>query len=107
MARRWPAGHSHVHAPATVSFSTHTYHQYTLRLDSEQRDAVRQKLADAGIPSMIYYPCPLHLQAAYQSLGYKKGDFPVSEFLAQSVLSLPMHTELTEEQIQYIVQNLI
>ena len=100
------AGNSQVHVPATVSFSTHTYHQYTLRLDSERRDAVRQKLADAGVPSMIYYPCPLHLQAAYQSLAYKKGDFPVSEFLAKSVLSLPMHTELTEEQIQYIVQNL-
>lgn len=99
------AGNLQVHTPATVSFSTHTYHQYTLRLDSEQRDAVKQKLADASVPSMIYYPCPLHLQTAYQSLGYKKGDFPVSEFLAKSVLSLPMHTELTEEQIQYIVQN--
>ncbi len=90
--------------PAKASFSTHTYHQYTLRLDSGCRDAVRQKLSDAAVPSMIYYPCPLHLQAAYQSLGYKKGDFPVAEFLAKSVLSLPMHTELTEEQIQYIVQ---
>ena len=55
---------------------------------------------------MIYYPCPLHLQAAYQHLGYTEGDFPVSEALSKEVLSLPMHTELTDEQIQYITEQL-
>ena len=100
------AGNPQVHTPSTVSFSTHTYHQYTLRMEAVCRDAVRQSLSEAGVPSMIYYPCPLHLQAAYQYLGYKKGDFPVSEFLAKSVLSLPMHTELTADQIQYITQQL-
>ena len=63
-----------------------------------------EHLSAAGIPTAIYYPVPLHLQEAYVSLGYRTGDFPVSETLAQCVLSLPMHTELDREQIQYIVR---
>jgi dTDP-4-amino-4,6-dideoxygalactose transaminase len=55
---------------------------------------------------MIYYPVPLHLQKAFMNLGYKKGDFPVSELLTSQVLSLPMHTELDEEQLNYITNNL-
>lgn len=92
--------------PAKASYSTHTYHQYTLRVAPEHRDTLRQKLADAGIPTMVYYPLPLHLQAAYRNLGYHEGDFPVSETLSKEVLSLPMHTELTPEQIQYITEQL-
>ena len=92
--------------PAKASCSTHTYHQYTLRVAPENRDTLRQKLADAGIPTMVYYPCPLHLQKAYQYLGYHEGDFPVSETLSKEVLSLPMHTELTPDQIQYITEQL-
>ncbi len=72
----------------------------------EHRDALRRQLADAHIPTMIYYPCPLHLQTAYQYLGYHEGDFPVSEQLSREVLSLPMHTELTNAQIQYITEQL-
>ena len=92
--------------PAKASCSTHTYHQYTLRVAPEYRDTLRQKLADVGIPTMVYYPCPLHLQKAYQYLGYHEGDFPVSETLSKEVLSLPMHTELTPDQIQYITEQL-
>ena len=92
--------------PAKTSYSTHTYHQYTLRVAPEHRDTLRQRLADAGIPTMVYYPCPLHLQKAYQYLGYHEGDFPVSETLSKEVLSLPMHTELTDDQIQYITEQL-
>jgi UDP-2-acetamido-2-deoxy-ribo-hexuluronate aminotransferase len=87
--------------PARVSYSSHTFHQYTIQVP-KKRDELQKFLANKGIPSMIYYPVPLHLQEAYQYLGYKKGDFPVSEKLSEQVLSLPMHTELTEEQLNYI-----
>ena len=87
--------------PARVSYSSHTFHQYTIQVP-EKRDELQLFLQAKGIPSMIYYPVPLHLQEAYQYLGYKKGDFPVSEKLSEQVLSLPMHTELTEVQLNYI-----
>ena len=86
--------------PERVSYSTHTFHQYTIR--TEKRDQLQQFLKVNGIPSMIYYPGAIHLQEAYRYLGYNKGCFPVAEQLAQQVLSLPMHTELDEEQLQYI-----
>ena len=97
---------SDIITPAKVSYSTHTYHQYTVRVTKVQRDSLRARLSDAGVPTMIYYPCPLHLQKAYQYLDYKQGDFPISEMLSQQVLSLPMHTELTSAQIQYITKQL-
>lgn len=88
--------------PARVSYSTHAFHQYTVK--TEKRDELQAFLQQKGIPSMVYYPGTLHLQEAYRYLGYKKGDFPVSEQLADTVLSLPMHTELTDEQLAYIVK---
>ena len=88
--------------------STHVFHQYTIRLhESIDRDLLREKLAEKGIPSMIYYPIPLHLQKAYQNDRYKQGDFPVAEMLCKTVLSLPMHTELTEEQLEYITTSVL
>lgn len=87
--------------PTRASYSTHTFHQYTIKV-LKKRDELQKFLASKGIPSMIYYPVPLHLQEAYQYLGYRKGDFPVSEKLSEQVLSLPMHTELTEEQLTFI-----
>jgi len=90
--------------PGRVEYSTHTFHQYTLKV--EKREELQNFLKSKGIPSMVYYPNVLHLQNAYKHLGYKKGDFPVSEKLAKSVLSLPMHTELDEEQLEYIVSNI-
>lgn len=87
--------------PARASYSTHVFHQYTLRV-RENRDDLQQALSNAGIPSMIYYPVPLHLQIAYAGDGYKEGDFPESEKAAKEVLSLPMHTELTHEMLNEI-----
>ena len=101
------ANHPHILIPAREAKSTHVFHQYTLRLVNVNRDALRDALAEKGIPSMIYYPIPLHLQKAYQDPRYKEGDFPVAEKLAASVLSLPMHTELDDEQLAYITQNVI
>ena len=93
--------------PTKAPYTTHVYHQYTVRIEGKDRNEVRKRLADRGVPSMIYYPIPLHQQKAYRALGYKEGDFPVSERLASTVLSLPMHTELDEEQLQYIADSLM
>lgn len=93
-----------IELPARVSYSTHAFHQYTIK--TEKRNELQAFLQQKGIPSMIYYPGAHHLQEAYQYLGYKKGDFPVSEQLAETVLSLPMHTEMTEEQLEYITDNI-
>jgi len=84
----------------------HVYHQYTLRLTGGRkvRDSIKAGLDAAKIPSMIYYPVPLHLQEAYAPYGYKAGDFPVSEQLSAEVISLPMHSELDQSQIEYITQ---
>lgn len=87
--------------PLRAKNSTHVFHQYTLRI-AKDRDALQHYLTAAGIPTMIYYPIPLHLQPAYADLGYQEGDCPVAEQLASEVLSLPMHPELTNEQVEYI-----
>lgn len=101
------ADNEHILIPEHEPCSTHVYHQYTLRLQGVNRDALREKLQARGIPAMIYYPVPLHLQKAYRDPRYKAGDFPVAERLADSVLSLPMHTELDEEQLNYITSNVL
>ena len=93
--------------PGRQAHSTHVFHQYTLRVVGADRDKLREGLAERGIPAMIYYPVPLHQQKAYLDPRYKDGDFPVAERLAACVLSLPMHTELDEEQLEYITSNVL
>ena len=93
--------------PGRQAHSTHVFHQYTLRVVGADRDTLREGLAQAGIPAMIYYPVPLHQQKAYLDPRYQDGDFPVAERLAACVLSLPMHTELDEEQLSYITSNVL
>ena len=93
--------------PGRQANSTHVFHQYTLRVVGADRDKLREGLAECGIPAMIYYPVPLHQQKAYLDPRYKDGDFPVAEKLAACVLSLPMHTELDEEQLAYITGNVL
>jgi dTDP-4-amino-4,6-dideoxygalactose transaminase len=90
-----------IQTPSEQQDTKHVFHQYTIRV--KNRDAVKQKL-DAGnvTSSMIYYPVPLHLQAAYKDLGMKPGSLPKAELAAQEVLSLPMYPELTEEQIRLV-----
>ena len=92
--------------PARMRYSDHVYHQYTLRVHEGQRDRLRDFLREKDIPSMVYYPSPMHVQPAYEHLGYRLGDFPVAELLCQEVLSLPMHPELTQEQLAYITHHL-
>ena len=93
--------------PAHQPHSTHVFHQYTLRVVGADRDKLRDGLAAAGIPAMIYYPVPLHQQKAYLDPRYKDGDFPVAERLASCVLSLPMHTELDDEQLAFITSKVL
>lgn len=93
--------------PVRSEFSTHVFHQYTIRVPAASRDRLRDHLHKNRIPSMIYYPVPLHLQHAYADLGYRKGDFPVTEQVAGEVLSLPMHTELDTEQLEFITAHLL
>ena len=93
--------------PERSSFSTHVFHQYTLKVNGIDRETLMKYLESKGIPSMIYYPLPCHIQQAFRYLGYREGDFPVSEKLCKTVLSLPMHTELDEEQLQYITDSII
>lgn len=87
--------------------TTHVFHQYTLKLDGVDRTALQKKLLELGIPAMVYYPVPLHMQKAYNNSRYKEGDFPVAEMLCSCVLSLPMHTELDEEQLEYITKSIL
>lgn len=101
------AGHPKLKIPARAKHSTHVFHQYTLQLTGIDRTKLREELAERGISSMIYYPIPLHMQKAYASDRFKKGDFPVTEQLCASVLSLPMHTELDEETLEYITKNFL
>ena len=99
------AGNPHLLLPGREPHSTHVFHQYTLRVQGIDRDMLKERLQEAGIPAMVYYPVPLHLQKAYQDPRYQPGDFPVAERLASCVLSLPMHTELDEEQLEYITKH--
>jgi dTDP-4-amino-4,6-dideoxygalactose transaminase len=101
------AGCEKISIPMQASNTTHVFHQYTLKLHGVDREALQKYLSDNGIPSMIYYPIPLHMQKAYKDARYKAGDFPVAEMLCQSVLSLPMHTELDEEQLAFIVKHVL
>jgi dTDP-4-amino-4,6-dideoxygalactose transaminase len=87
--------------------STHVFHQYTLRVIDGKRDALKKFLQEKGIPSMIYYPLPLHFQKAY-SQNLKPGmDLSVSELLAKEVLSLPIHTEMDEVQLKFITETVL
>ncbi|MBM3420053.1 MAG: DegT/DnrJ/EryC1/StrS family aminotransferase [Bacteroidetes bacterium] len=91
--------------PESSGWSTHIFHQYTLRVTNGKRDALQTALRSSGIPSMIYYPVPLSRQKAYESFNFRHGSFPVTEQLSREVLSLPMHTEITDEQMNFITEN--
>lgn len=101
------AGNAKITTPARAKNSTHVFHQYTLQLHGVDRQQLRDYLASKNIPSMIYYPVPLHLQKAYTSERYKAGDFPVTEALCACVLSLPMHSELDEATLAYITESVL
>jgi dTDP-4-amino-4,6-dideoxygalactose transaminase len=101
------ANHPKLTIPVRDPKSTHVFHQYTMVLHGVDRSALQAKLQEKGISSMVYYPVPMHMQKAYTDSRYKEGDFPVTEELSRNVISLPMHTELTEEQLAYVVEGVM
>jgi dTDP-4-amino-4,6-dideoxygalactose transaminase len=91
--------------PATGKDNTHVFHVYALL--SERRDALQKFMADKGVPTLIYYPLPLHLQKVYENLGWKEGDFPVAEKISKLILPLPMYPELTKEHLDQVVGSIL
>ncbi|MBS1646224.1 MAG: DegT/DnrJ/EryC1/StrS family aminotransferase [Bacteroidetes bacterium] len=101
------ASHPKIKIPVRSANSTHVFHQYTLQLNGVDRNKIREGLAAKDIPSMIYYPIPVHKQKAYQNENNANTNFSNTEKLAACVLSLPMHTELNDETLQYIADHLL
>jgi UDP-2-acetamido-2-deoxy-ribo-hexuluronate aminotransferase len=101
------AGNPRLKTPVRFKNSTHVFHQYTLVTNGIDRAGLVAFLAARDIPAMIYYPVPLHMQKAYIDPRYGEGDFPVTEALCKTVVSLPMHTELSEEQLKYITSGVL
>lgn len=93
--------------PKRVTYSNHVFHQYTLQLNNVNRDDIIAFILEKGVPAMIYYPIPLHMQDAYKDPRYKEEDFPVTEKLCKTVISLPMQTELSEEQLRHITDSVL
>ena len=93
-----------VQIPQTPRYAKHVFHLYSIR--TEKRDLLAADLKKRGIGSGVYYPLPLHLQPCYKDLGYKKGDFPVSERTANEVLSLPMIAELSEKDRNAVISSI-
>ena len=112
------ASNPNISTPTTHSNSTnscgqicnvcdcHVFHQYTLQITNGQRDALHKHLLAEGIPNAIYYPIPLHAQKAYKDTRYKESDFSVTNELIKTVISLPMHTELDTEQLEFITSTI-
>lgn len=96
----------YITAPARYPNSSHVFHQYTVKVQGSNRDDFQKYLASNNIPSMIYYPVPLHLQKAYRRQGFGTGHFPVTEKLSKTVISLPIHTEMDPEQLEFICETI-
>lgn len=94
-----------VKVPARKAYSTHVYHQYTLQVLPELRDRLHNYLSDREIPSMIYYPVPAHRQRMFSAFGSNSIELPITDNLTERVISLPMHTEMKQDQRDYIVSN--
>lgn len=97
---------ANIHTPIKSTYSSHIYHQYTLKITDGRRNELQQFLKDRGIPTMVYYPIPPYLQPGYKQFGFNPDQFPVTNALYNQVLSLPMHTELDSEQLQYIIDSI-
>lgn len=101
------AGQSRITTPFRAPYSGHVFHQYTLLLEGVDRAGLKQFLADRGIPSMIYYPVPGHKQKMFEAFNVASTEMPVTDWLTERVISLPIHTELDEEQLAFITSNVL
>ena len=93
--------------PKVSPYTNHVFHQYTLITNGIDRNKLQEFLNSKDIPAMVYYPVAMHMQKAYTDPQYKEGDFPITEMLCKSVISLPMHTELDDEQLKYITDSVL
>ncbi len=98
---------SFITIPERAAYSSHIFHQYTIKVSGEKRDDLKKHLESNNIPGMVYYPGPLHLQEAYRHLGYSENDFPVTSSLCKEVLSLPMHPDMEQDQIEFIIHKVL
>lgn len=101
------ANSPHIITPKEVDWSAHIYHQYTLKIIDTDRNALMEYLKAHGVPCAVYYPVPLHQQKAFQGFSYVPEDYPVTDMLINQVVSLPMHTELSEDQLVYITNTVL
>jgi len=101
------ASNPNIITPVTSNFTTHVFHQYTLQITNGKRNELHQHLLDNNIPNAIYYPVPLHAQKAYKDARYNEDDFTVTNQLIDTVISLPMHTELEEDQLEFITKTVL
>jgi dTDP-4-amino-4,6-dideoxygalactose transaminase len=101
------ANHPKITTPFRASYSKHVFHQYTMVLNGVDRDGLNAHLAKVGVPSMIYYPVPAHRQQMFESFSSDTADLPVTDWLTERVISLPIHTEMEEEQLQLITRSVI
>ena len=90
--------------PVTAGYAEHIFHLYVVRVDN--REALMEHLKKLGVASGLHYPIPIHLQPAYSELGYKQGDFPITEAYAETILSLPMYPELDDDKVAYVVDGI-
>jgi UDP-2-acetamido-2-deoxy-ribo-hexuluronate aminotransferase len=101
------AGQSSLKTPFRASYSRHVFHQYTLLLEGVDRDQLHDYLAKNDIPSMIYYPVPAHRQKMFAQFGSSETDLPVTDWLTERVISLPIHTEMEQEQMEHITTKVL
>lgn len=101
------AGNKKITTPFRAANNRHVFHQYTLILNDVDRDGLNRFLSDNGVPSMIYYPVPAHRQKMFDAFGGSDFNLPVTDWLTERVISLPIHTELEEEQQQFIVSKVL
>jgi len=97
---------AHLHTPVRAKNSTHVFHQYTIRMKDWNREDFQKHLTANGVPFIIYYPIPLHLQKAYRRPDFGEGSFPVTERLSKNVISLPIHTEMDQEELEFICKTI-
>jgi dTDP-4-amino-4,6-dideoxygalactose transaminase len=98
---------SRIKTPLRAAYCKHVFHQYTIILEDVDRDALHQFLSEQKVPSMIYYPVPAHRQKMFAQFNSASLDMPVTDWLTKRVISLPIHTEMDEEQLNYISEKVL
>ena len=96
-----------IETPFVADNSSHVYHQYTLKVTGVDRNKMQEFLMEKGVPAMIYYPVPLHSQEAYKDERYNENDFTITNKLIDQVISLPMHSELDDDQLEFITSSVL